>query len=83
MGQCRAKILFAGLDQPISDLALQKRVPLPWEGHRLVFRMEGSNLLNHVELGLPGASFGSPTIGVISSLAGGPRTMQAAFRYEF
>jgi hypothetical protein len=65
------------------DLALQKRVPLPWEGHRLVFRMEGSNLLNHVELGLPGASFGSPTIGVISNLAGGPRTMQAAFRYEF
>jgi hypothetical protein len=65
------------------DFALQKRVLLPWEGHRLVFRMEANNLLNHVELGLPGASFGSPTVGVISSLAGGPRTMQAAFRYEF
>ena len=65
------------------DLALQKRVVLPWERHILTFRMEGNNLFNHVELGLPNASFGTATFGQITTLAGNPRTLQAALRYEF
>ena len=65
------------------DLALQKRIPMPWENHRLIFRMEARNIFNHVELGLPNASFGTATFGQITSLAGTARTLQGAIRYEF
>jgi hypothetical protein len=45
--------------------------------------MEGNNLFNHVALGLPNASFGTATFGQITTLAGNPRTLRAALRYEF
>jgi hypothetical protein len=66
------------------DLGVQKRFRIR-EAHSLAFRMEASNLTNHVELGLPNASFGASGFGVIQSLAynTGPRLFQAVVRYEF
>jgi len=52
------------------------------EGKRLQFRAEFFNVLNHANLGSPGASVNSPSFGVISS-ALDPRILQFALKLIF
>lgn len=66
------------------DFALQKHFILPWEGQRIIIRMEATNLFNRVDLGTPNANVSTPaSFGVISSLFYGARQLQAVARYEF
>jgi hypothetical protein len=56
------------------------------ERKRLVFRAEAYNLINNVNFALTAASFdltNPSTFGKISGVAGNPRLLQAAFRFEF
>lgn len=53
------------------------------EGCRLQARAETSNLTNTVRFAAPGTTLGSPTFGVISGQANGPRQVQVALRLEF
>jgi hypothetical protein len=52
------------------------------EDAKLQIRGEFYNLLNRVNFGLPGATVGTPTYGVINS-AGDPRVIQVALRLAF
>lgn len=52
------------------------------ENHKLQFRAEFFNLLNTVNLGIPGASVGNPAYGAIRS-TGSAREIQLALRYQF
>jgi hypothetical protein len=53
------------------------------EKMKLQFRAEAFNTLNHPQFGLPGASIGSSTAGIISSTVGNPRDLQLALKFEF
>jgi hypothetical protein len=53
------------------------------ERHRLQFRADFFNLLNHVNLGQPGATFGNSTFAKISSTSNDARDIQFALRYQF
>ncbi len=65
------------------DLALTKAFPLPFEGHRIVFRGEAFNAFNNVNFFNPSLSLANPaTFGEYQS-AMSPRVMQFALRYEF
>jgi hypothetical protein len=65
------------------DLALTKAFPLPFEGHRIVFRGEAFNAFNHANFYNPSLSLANPaTFGEYQS-AMSPRVMQFALRYEF
>jgi hypothetical protein len=52
------------------------------ERHRVMFRAEAFNALNHVNLGLPNATLLSATVGRITS-DNPPRVFQLALRYQF
>jgi hypothetical protein len=52
------------------------------ERHRVMFRAEAFNALNHVNLGLPNATLLSATVGRITS-DNPPRVFQMALRYQF
>jgi hypothetical protein len=65
------------------DMALTKTFALPWEGHKLQFRAEAFNALNHANFTNPSLSLQSPlTFGEFQSTLP-PRSMQFALRYEF
>lgn len=70
------------------DLSLFRFFPLG-EKHRLEFRAEAFNLLNHVNLGLPddsglfNAIVGSPTYGQIFTTRGSERQLQLALKLVF
>lgn len=63
------------------DLAIHREFSIR-EGMRLQFRAEGFNVTNTAPFAFPGAAFGSPTFGVISS-AGLPRNIQMALKLLF
>jgi hypothetical protein len=63
------------------DIAIHREFT-PKEGLRLQFRAEIFNATNTPPFGAPGAAFGSPTFGVISS-AGLPRNIQLALKLLF
>ena len=48
------------------DLSLEREIRARWlpEGHRIVFRVEAFNALNHANLGTPGNQIGSDQFGV-------------------
>lgn len=47
------------------------------------FRLEAFNVLNKVQFGFPGMTYGSSTFGVISSQSNLPRNVQAALKIHF
>ena len=69
------------------DFALAKSLPLFGESHRLQFRGEFFNLLNHPNFDIPNHVFSSPTFGqVLSANSYGnkpPRQIQLGVKYIF
>ncbi len=63
------------------DAALHKHFAVR-EGHRLTFRFEMFNALNHKVLGRPVAVLSNPNFGQILSASGG-RNIQLALKYSF
>ncbi len=63
------------------DGGLYKRIPLG-EKHRLTFRFEMFNALNHKILGSPVAILTNPNFGLIQTASGG-RNVQLALKYQF
>ena len=67
----------------VTDLAVVKNFPLPWEGQKMTFRAEAFNAFNNVNFSNPSLSLQSPgTFGEYQAVADG-RVMQFALRYEF
>jgi hypothetical protein len=65
------------------DVSIQKQFRVAGENHRVEFRADLFNALNHPNLGNPGSSLTSPqTFGVINSPSGA-RIVQFALRYQF
>jgi len=65
------------------DAAISKSFNMPWEGHRVSFRGEAFNALNHVNFTTPTLSLANPaTFGQLTGTAAA-RVMQFALRYEF
>jgi hypothetical protein len=64
------------------DISVFKNFMLT-ERTRLQFRAEAFNLANHPLFGIPGAVFGSPTFGQITTQANSPRQLQMALRLDF
>jgi Carboxypeptidase regulatory-like domain len=67
----------------VTDMAVVKLFPLPWEGQRVTFRAEAFNAFNNVNFSNPSLSLQAPgTFGEFQAVADG-RVMQFALRYEF
>ncbi|HLZ41086.1 MAG TPA: TonB-dependent receptor [Candidatus Sulfotelmatobacter sp.] len=67
----------------LSDVAVTKVFPLPWEGQHLQFRAEAFNVFNNVNYSNPSLSLQAPgTFGEFQAVSD-PRVMQFALRYEF
>jgi len=67
----------------VSDMAVTKNFPLPWEGQHLQFRAEAFNVFNNVNYSNPSLSLQAPgTFGEFQGV-GDPRVMQFALRFEF
>ncbi|MEZ2347052.1 carboxypeptidase regulatory-like domain-containing protein [Terriglobus sp. RCC_193] len=65
------------------DLSLQRNFGVPrWEAANLNFRIEGFNVLNHVQYGNPNVTVGNTAFGTISS-AQTMRQVQVAARLTF
>ena len=82
--------LIEGPGRKNFDLLLSKYFALPWEDHRLQFRVEAFNLTNTPHLGPPGRAFGllnDTNVGRSGVAriprAGPPRIMQFALKYLF
>ena len=52
------------------------------DGRTVEFRVEATNVLNHLNLGNPNMTVGNALFGLITS-AGSPRIMQFALKYLF
>jgi len=63
------------------DLSILKNIPIG-EQRGFQFRCEMFNAFNHPNLGLPGATFGAPGFGVVSTAAPA-RSLQLGLRYVF
>ena len=77
--------IVRGPDQANWDMSLSKRFCIPWpnETANLVFRADFFNLFNHTQFSNPGTTFGSPTLGEITSTSVNPRIIQLALRFTF
>jgi hypothetical protein len=66
------------------DISILKEFSL-WERHRLEFRTEILNFLNHANFGLPNVSQGNAAFGQINALVGGSqsRIVQLGLHYKF
>ncbi len=65
------------------DLGVAKSFRLPWEGHRIQFRADAFNALNHNSFGLPNANFNSGNFGFITTSSSLAREFQFALRYDW
>jgi hypothetical protein len=64
------------------DLSLYKNFTIR-ERWRMQFRAEAFNSLNRANFDVPGASFGTPSFGVITATTTTPRQLQLGIRIEF
>jgi hypothetical protein len=64
------------------DISLQKNFRTFFEGHRLQFRWELFNMLNHTNFNTPNMTIDNRNFGRITSAAPA-RQMQFGLRYEF
>jgi hypothetical protein len=65
------------------DFAVHRRFRLAGENLYMDFRWEVFNALNRVNLGLPNRIINSADVSTITTLAGDPRAMQFAVRFQF
>lgn len=67
------------------DIGVYKFFRMPFEGHRLVFRADLFNALNHAQYGFPSNDVASSTFGRITGTATqyAPRNVQFSMRYIF
>jgi hypothetical protein len=67
------------------DFGLAKTFAMPWEGHKLTFRADLLNSLNHVQYGIPSASIANTNFGAITGVAALylPRNIQVSLRYQY
>jgi hypothetical protein len=63
------------------DIAVSRSFPFA-ERHKIDFRAEAFNLMNHARFGNPSAAMNSPSYGQILT-ARDPRIMQFAMKYAF
>ena len=77
----RAIVRLAGFTN--IDMAVAKRIFLPWEGHTLQFRAEGFNALNHTNFYNASLRADRPSTFGEFQTAYPARVMQFALRYEF
>ncbi|MCL4850465.1 MAG: carboxypeptidase regulatory-like domain-containing protein [Bryobacteraceae bacterium] len=73
--------ILIGPGTQLIDLGLARNFAIH-EEHRLQFRFEMFNALNHPNFGFPGSTLGTANFGVIRT-AGRPREIQMALRYSF
>ncbi len=64
------------------DFSVFRRFPIN-EDMSVQFRGEFFNLFNTPQFGLPGASIGNPSAGIISSTVGNPREIQFGLKFVF
>jgi Carboxypeptidase regulatory-like domain/TonB dependent receptor-like, beta-barrel len=64
------------------DTSIFKEFPMFHEGHRLQFRAEFFNVMNHANFGQPGTAINLPTAGIIGGASAG-REIQFALKYLF
>jgi outer membrane receptor protein involved in Fe transport len=82
LGNCGRNILDGpGLTN--FDFALSRSFEYFGEGRRLEFRWEMFNMFNTPQFGLPERNLSSSAVGRISTLAGDPRVMQFALKFNF
>ncbi len=74
--------VITGTGDVVTTLAVQKRFPMPAEGHTVELRGELYDLLNRPNFGNPNGNLRSPAFGRITG-AGGSRVVQVALRYDF
>lgn len=72
-----------GPDFASLDVSVHRRFNLWSETRNLEFRWEVFNALNRANFGLPNRTINSSNVGTITSLAGDPRVMQFALRFNF
>lgn len=65
------------------DFSIHRRFGLGNESRYLDFRWEVFNALNRANFGLPNRTLNSSNVGTITTLAGDPRVMQFALRFNF
>lgn len=64
------------------DVALFKHFYIG-ERQSIQFRVEGYNVFNHTQFGIPDANRSSSTFGTFTSTLGAPRSLQVALKYQF
>ena len=79
------RTLAAGPGAVIGDFSVLKDFAMPWEGHKLQFRWESLNFMNHANFGSPIGGRGNPNFGLITGLIGGnqARINQLGLHYRF
>lgn len=65
------------------DFSIHRRFSLGAESRYVDFRWEVFNALNRANFGLPNRTINSSNVGTITTLAGDPRVMQFALRFNF
>jgi hypothetical protein len=65
------------------DFSVHRRFDLGAENRYLDLRWEVFNALNRANFGLPNRTINSSNVGTITTLAGDPRVMQFALRFNF
>lgn len=90
-GDVRRNSIY-GPGMNVFNMSAAKSFGLPWEGVKIEFRADASNVFNHKSLGIPGgrnlgsaAGVGQPytSADTISSVTTGARNMQLMFRVTF
>ncbi len=76
---------FIGPGAIRTDVALIRRIYVPWQSHNMQLRAEVFNLLNRANFGLPDDNAQSASFGRITTLAPGAsgRLIQLGIRYAF